>query len=506
MGTYAVRGLGRHELRLSCNLGRRLMPGLTVIEDAVDAHAATSRRLPSDEAAHRARWLAPGNLSLLIEVASLVVAVPFLLMPSLGGGWPAMVVALCLLAIAGSRTLQAMVQRRGATALLVPSLLIGAMALVSLSVSIDPVASLRKVYGLFLGIVLYSLLVRTIAATEALQTVWRLYAFSGAGIALVGIVGVDWSATKAPVLTGVYSLLGAVARPLLASLRQAADINPNEVGGVLVLMWPPILILAVQSYTNRRHGILLDRIILAIDGTVACLVGSVLLLTLSRSAMAGAAIASGLLMMAWYHQAGRRPRLIFAFVGGGGLAVIAAAATIWGGRLFDNVGPNLAPQRWLEHFAVRIELWQRAVFMVQDFPFTGIGVNTFPIVVGTLYPLILSSGDARPPPHAHNFLLQVAVDFGIPGLLAWLWLLGTVGRILYRAWRSPPSAARLLAVGLTAGLTGHMVYGLTDAVALGAKAGIALWWTLGLSEAAWHVIGSGNTVPLLSHLRIRDDE
>jgi len=36
-------------------------------------------------------------------------------------------------------------------------------------------------------------------------------------------------------------------------------------------------------------------------------------------------------------------------------------------------------------FAGRREVWSRALYMLQDFPFTGIGLNTFPFVANTLY-------------------------------------------------------------------------------------------------------------------------
>jgi len=41
-------------------------------------------------------------------------------------------------------------------------------------------------------------------------------------------------------------------------------------------------------------------------------------------------------------------------------------------------------------------------------------------------------------------------------------------------------AVRLLALGLLGGLLAHFIYGMTDAVALGAKPGFLFWWLLGM--------------------------
>ncbi len=56
--------------------------------------------------------------------------------------------------------------------------------------------------------------------------------------------------------------------------------------------------------------------------------------------------------------------------------------------------------------------------MLQDFPFTGIGMGTFTQVADRLYPFFLyAPGTVE---HAHNLFLQVGVDLGLPGLIAWL--------------------------------------------------------------------------------------
>jgi len=137
--------------------------------------------------------------------------------------------------------------------------------------------------------------------------------------------------------------------------------------------------------------------------------------------------------------------------------------------------------------AGRFEAWQRALYMIQDFPYTGIGLNMFPYVGDALYPYFLLGPNAKVP-HAHNNFLQVAVDLGIPGLVAYLALLATFCFCTWRVyWGSQSRSTRLLTAGLFSGMLAHQVYGLTDAITLGAKPGFMLWIILGLMAALYNL-------------------
>ncbi len=81
--------------------------------------------------------------------------------------------------------------------------------------------------------------------------------------------------------------------------------------------------------------------------------------------------------------------------------------------------------------------------------------------------------------HAHNLFLQLALDFGILGLITYL---ATVGLSIYLAWRVAvrSSEFRPLAIGIIAGLAAYHVYSLTDALAPGSKPTIILWLLIGI--------------------------
>lgn len=102
-----------------------------------------------------------------------------------------------------------------------------------------------------------------------------------------------------------------------------------------------------------------------------------------------------------------------------------------------------------------------------------------------MYPLFTASPETDIG-HAHNEFLQAGVDLGIVGLIAFIALYIMAIGLVYRVLRSsPPALIRWLTIGVFAGLIAHGVYGLTDAVALGAKPGVFFWLLLGLIAVVW---------------------
>jgi len=85
---------------------------------------------------------------------------------------------------------------------------------------------------------------------------------------------------------------------------------------------------------------------------------------------------------------------------------------------------------------------------------------------------------------SHNIFLQVAIDLGLPGLAAYLALVLSFGFVAWRTHRQVADRMlRSLVAGLAAGFLAHHVYGLTDAITLGAKPGLIFWAFIGLIAA-----------------------
>jgi O-antigen ligase len=157
-----------------------------------------------------------------------------------------------------------------------------------------------------------------------------------------------------------------------------------------------------------------------------------------------------------------------------------------------------SPALSLDTLEGRFEIWSHALSAIQDFPITGLGLNTFQQIVPVFYPLYSFSPDFDIG-HAHNEFLQATLDLGLPGLIAFLslylialWMLREIWNAArrYDVWPSifgarlsaqgPETVTRCIVLGLTGGLLAHLFFGLTDAVPLGSKYGILFWMLLGL--------------------------
>jgi len=205
------------------------------------------------------------------------------------------------------------------------------------------------------------------------------------------------------------------------------------------------------------------------------LTAGTLLLTQSRGAWVGL-VAAVVAFLAWH---GWRTRVVAAI---GAAGVLILGATLGSDRLLNlaisSSGPGMAG-----NVSGRVELWSRALYGIQDFPFTGMGINGFRKILPVLYPTFLTAPDFDVA-HAHNHLLQAALDLGIPGLIAYLSIWLVVTMLLIRVYRDGPHPTyRLMAGGLGAGLIAHFVFSTTDLIPLGSKAGVLFWLTLALVVA-----------------------
>ncbi|MEI7466975.1 MAG: O-antigen ligase family protein [Chloroflexota bacterium] len=150
-------------------------------------------------------------------------------------------------------------------------------------------------------------------------------------------------------------------------------------------------------------------------------------------------------------------------------------------RLFNSLLANPS----LGGLDARLEIWQRAIYIIQDFAYTGVGMGMFEPVSLLLYAAYVSKFDI---PHAHNLFLQVAVDLGLPGFMAWFIILIKTLQAAIQAyqWQLPviTNISRALAVGLIGSQIALIIHGLTDAVLWGVvRASPIIWliWALCLA-------------------------
>ncbi len=524
-----------------------------------------------------------------------------------------------------------------ATPMDIPILAILTMVPVSLYVSLDQSLSQPKFYGLILGIAVFYAVVNATRTTRGVQFAGLALVLTSAAVVMMGLVGTDWPPAKVKPFPGLqlYDHLPKLMQEIPRSLK--GGLSPNGIGGTLVFLMPVLISLlwsgrpspSIQKASDNR---LLQiwwawyRPILALSLLLATLT---LVLTRSRGSFIG--ISVGLLALAaWYDRRALWAIPIIALA----LFVLFKSGRGW--ELAQFVLRVDADSPTVQH---RVEIWQRATYIIRDSPYTGVGMGAFDTALNTysltkgsdgweyaersvtpskpfwavdvyllyydqagtawfddltfeetsqiafndsfeidsdgngipdhwkdtrltsqdgqdssyvkegcysfriagasgvkkrLSQRIRLSGDGSerfllsgwsrvesPDPdggyhglmtgvhyndgtkdwfrvpfsitrqktqvtHAHNELLQVAVDLGIPGLVGYVALLTTFAITAWRAYHALNDRwLRALIVGLACGMLAHQVFGLTDAFLLGTKPGVVMWVFMGLVAALY---------------------
>ncbi len=364
-------------------------------------------------------------------------------------------------------------------------LLMVVMVMVSLFVTPDILGSLGKLAGVLLGILVFFTVSRHSKTRLGWQKTFGLFAIAGMGIASLGLLVTSWLPSNSTALSTLFAKL-----PIkLISLPGAENgVNVNELAGALVWVVPVVLLAGVALITDPkwfasrsgrgkiRGKVLVFWSILLFVALLVC--AGVLILSQSRDGYLAMAFALPFLFVLVI-----RGKLRYWLIGIGVVFLIAGAIVIshGGTQLVLNRLLGYLPAQGVE-FSInsmygRIEIWSRAVRAIKESPLAGLGMNVFRKAVYLQSPPFQDTGfDIA---HAHDELLQAALDLGLPGLVGFLALyIGAVG-MLAKPIRGS-GAWRLLSIGLLGGLLAHFLFGITDAVALGAKPGFLFWWLLGL--------------------------
>ncbi len=293
----------------------------------------------------------------------------------------------------------------------------------------------------------------------------------GLTLALFAFISVEWASDKLSFIPiDLYQRFIVIVQD---------TVHPNVLAGNLILLVPFGMAYLLFGWRDINW---LERS-LAFIATL--LISAVIFLTQTR----GAWIAFGmvliiLLMLRWRWGW----LLLFSVVVG----------TIW---LFNYFGSRellnaLTSSTTIGGIDERLEIWLRAIFMIQDFSFTGIGMGSFTEVADILYPFSSSPGRI---PHAHNLFLQVTVDLGIPGLIAWLAILLTVIFVSRQVYYAGKTSQNVLITGIGAALLGSQIalvtHGLTDSVTWGMVRPAPLVWVIwGVAIASFNLIKANRQV------------
>ncbi len=421
---------------------------------------STDQPDPASPATRSPRRGSSDQLALAFLAACVLLAAPLLFAARLPQG----LLTLVVLALLAAFIVRGLLTRSWLprTAVDGPNILLLLLLPLGLWASTDTSVSWPVVYKVIAGFAIFYGLAG-LAGSRWMRALPSLVLIASAGLALVVLLGTNWTTSKLPwVPDAVYELL-----PTLLLPGRTQGFHPNVAGAAIAWLMLPAVALA--AWAHDRHvqtGATLTALLLA------------LVLLLSQSRGAWLAVAAALLGMPLLRY--RRWWLVVAAA----LAVAAAVVLITGLDLLPGL---LFPVATAEETTVntlpgRLELWTRALSMLRDFGLVGIGPGQFEEILMVLYPPFFTGLQGNFS-HAHNFYLQAAIDFGVPGLVALVALLLGGGACIVaatRRWTAVPIADRPL-IALASGVFGSLlvfsVHGLVDAPHV-APPGYALLFSL----------------------------
>ena len=304
-------------------------------------------------------------------------------------------------------------------------------------IAYDRPAAWEKFWLILIGMVLYSGLARIPEAVrvgkwEMPLLKWILGSLP-AFVAIYFFLTNDWASRvgKIPWLDPVMRWFAAW-QPNVLALR----VNSNVIGGVIAALLPLQIAALFQNHTRQR--ILLGVVLVGLAG-----------LGLMMSASRGAWLAVAFVLIAW----ATHPRGSFRPVGSKPIwasIVVVTLLTVIAFLTLTPVGESLLALR-----SDRLTVWRNSLDLVSDYALSGLGLGNFEMAYSS-YVLLVHVGHTV---HAHNLFLDIWLENGLLGLLAWGGLIMTAFWPVQSPSRWRPAAIASLCVLLLHGMVDDAFYG-----------------------------------------------
>ncbi len=343
-----------------------------------------------------------------------------------------------------------------------PILLLFLTAVVGLWTTVDVSVSLPRTYA-FIANIAFLWAIASLEDGPWLRWSGWLLLLAGLGLSGIFLLGTDLGSTKLPFIDqDIYKML-----PGLRPFWNPEGFNANMSGGMLALFWPPAFILSWRGNSWQQRDI---------AKVVTVVLSVLLLLTQTRGALLGVMAALPIITLLY----DRRWWIFWA------VAFIAIIAGIYylGGpdTLLESI---LGKSDVLGDSSLqsRQELWGRAIYILYDFPLTGVGLGMVEPVIKLLYPTFLVNPEANFK-HIHNIYLHAGAEMGLPGLIGHLSLyLILLYLLLQRVRDHQAGYNQTLALGLLGTLIVFLTHGFFEVITYAPRAAIIVWGLFGLMIA-----------------------
>lgn len=253
--------------------------------------------------------------------------------------------------------------------------------------------------------------------------------------------------------------------------------HENQVAAALIVLLPLGVgacwqsLTAGSAATGRLRGCLGQ--FLTFGTLLQLLIGSIaLVLTFSRGAWLGLGFGVAIAGYLYWRSSQRRRTSLMRTID---LALLSSAGVLISGLVILTLRPALITTLALggsdASMISRPVVWHDALTLIGDYPFTGSGLGNTAMVLSS-YVYLLHVPYLH---HVHNLYLQVAVEQGLPGLIAFITLaVGTVGMAIVQLRQGAPASRKVTAGALAAQLA-LLLHGCVDAeLYVGSFAGL-LW-------------------------------
>jgi putative inorganic carbon (HCO3(-)) transporter len=406
-------------------------------------------------------------MSVIISLVILIVGGPVLAFPELlPEAWRNHIAIGVTVAALAS----AVITLRPIRSLRIPLMLFaGAVALSAVLHANGAHAGLRHVTGIGLGVLTMAVIGTGASVESRLRWASVAVGVGGLGLVMVGLGSTYFGWDGQKLVLGstseqqklLYPWLPQTQLPLPGLEQDGGWINSNALGGTALMVLPFMMGLVGAALRDRRWPRIAE---LMIGGLGVLISASAIWMSRSRTALLASVLLSLIVAVQW--RSARRAVAAALLVGivVFGFAINARRQAAPG--IFESGVAST-----LDNLRTRVSYWNLAADTIATAPLLGIGVSNFH--EGP------PAGDGKRPyvAHAHNIFLQVALDVGLLGLTGYVWLFGWVAT---RGRMRAPAYGRRIAAGAALSIVAAHLFGLTDAIALGAKVGLFQWLCAGV--------------------------
>ncbi len=317
--------------------------------------------------------------------------------------------------------------------------------------SVNSALSLNHTYEFMSCVLLYFIITNNIKTRRERRAVILALYLSVTLVCLYGIYQYFWGLDNARRIVSLNHF-GEYPPEFIARLATekafSTFVYPPALAGFLVLVMPLSLSLCLggRNRTGKTRFSQLFWVPASVGMTLLIL--SCLTLTFSKAGWLSALLSMVVFAYVWFAVIKRRKKTIV-------ISALLIPIVIFVLLLVSGCLPKVTLSGFASSFSVRLGYWKAVPSMVKDHPFLGSGPATF----GTIYPAhrpLL----AHETQMAHNNYLQVLVETGIAGFLAFLWLWA---RFLKRGIKLIKyHRQKVLVLGCFAGIVGFLIQSLVD--------------------------------------------